>query len=101
MKQIAGMFVLAVGFLLAAQPAAADSGRLYLKLPGVVGPVTVVGQVPQLSQLMSAGASMTIADWRAPIKQVTVTITWRSGDRGGMSRSKTLVALVSPKGVTP
>jgi hypothetical protein len=63
--------------------------------------VTVVGPVPELSQLTGAGASMTIADWRPPIKQVTVMVTWRAGDRGGMSRSKALVALISPKGVTP
>ena len=63
--------------------------------------VTVFGPVPQLSQLNEGAASMTIATWRAPIKQVTVTVTWRAGDKGGMPRSKTLVALVSPKGVTP
>jgi type VI secretion system secreted protein Hcp len=49
MKQIAGMFVLAVGILLAAQPAAADSGQLYLKLPGVVGPTTAVGHTGEIA----------------------------------------------------
>jgi type II secretory pathway pseudopilin PulG len=63
--------------------------------------VTVFGPVPQLAELNSGAASMTIAAWRAPIKQVTVTVTWKAGDRGGKPRSKTLVALVSPKGVTP
>jgi type II secretory pathway pseudopilin PulG len=63
--------------------------------------VTVFGPVPQLAQLTGGAASMTIATWRAPIKQVTVNVTWRAGDKGGKARSKTLVALVSPKGVTP
>lgn len=49
MKQIAGMFVLAVGILLAAQPAAADAGQLYLKLPGVVGPTTAVGHTGEIA----------------------------------------------------
>ena len=107
MKQIAGMFVLAVGFLLAAQPAAADSGRLYLKLPGVVGPVTVVGHTGEIevlsfslgvssptrmrrAELCSDLAVMKVLDQTSPIlfqhtmfgidfKDITLTFTQANG----------------------
>ena len=58
MRQIAGMFVLTAGILLAANPAAADSGQLFLKLPGVVGPATAVGHTGEIAILsFSLGVS--------------------------------------------
>jgi type II secretory pathway pseudopilin PulG len=79
--------------------------RLYkgAKLNTTATPVaaTQYGPVPQLAQLKSGSATATIVSWRAPIQQVTVTVTWSAGSKGGILRSKTLVALVSPKGVTP
>jgi len=67
--------------------------------------VTVFGPVPQLSYLRGGGsgnpvtASMNVSTWNGPVKQVTVTVAWRAGDRGGQVRRRTVTALVGPKGV--
>lgn len=65
---------------------------------------TVFGPVPQLAYLRGgtgspAAASMSVSTWRGSVKQVTVTVTWRAGQDGGRTRSRTTTALVGPKGV--
>jgi type II secretory pathway pseudopilin PulG len=63
------------------------------------------GPVPQLQQLTSqrggAGATgeLRILPYRDTVKMVTVRVVWRSGDRGGKLRERTLTTLIAPEGV--
>ncbi len=59
-----------------------------------------LGPLPQLAQLGGGSASMTVEDYRNPVKRVRVVIDWYAGGRA-QPRSITLTTLVGPGGVTP
>lgn len=59
----------------------------------------LIGSVPQLSELNNGTGTLSITTYRAPVKQVTVTINWRAGGRA-QARSITVTTLVAPGGVT-
>ncbi|MES2459479.1 MAG: hypothetical protein V4671_02770 [Armatimonadota bacterium] len=61
---------------------------------------TVFGPVPQLSELRSGSASLTITTWQSTIKSVVVTVNWRSGERGGQAKKRVVAALVGARGVS-
>jgi hypothetical protein len=68
------------------------------------GSVTAFGDVPQLTYLRSAETpTATVATWnnsKVGVKVVTVTVRWRSGRNGGLQKSRTVTALIAPKGVS-
>jgi len=72
--------------------------------PGEYTDVRAFGAVPQLDATATSGmkdarATMSIRMYRNPVKLVTVEVRWRSGERGGVQRSRTLSTLISPNGV--
>lgn len=71
------------------------------KLPvGSYNDVTRFGPVPQLALLNGGAAQMTVAKAGSGMRQATITITWRAGGNV-QAKSRTVVALFSPNGVTP
>ena len=80
-----------------------ENVRLYKAAPlanGTYPDVTVFGPVPQLAQLSGGAASLTIATYRGAVKSVTVSVSWRAGERS-KARQRAFVTLVAPQGVTP
>jgi len=87
-------------------------------VPFLFGPVPQLARLTRPSDADTAAAGrahVSISDYyervvsgntttlvlRQPVKVITVTITWRSGARGGTPRKRTLTTLVAPDGVTP
>ncbi|MFM7320419.1 MAG: hypothetical protein ACKO5K_02705 [Armatimonadota bacterium] len=62
---------------------------------------TAFGAVPQLDQLKEGTAVVTLANQTEKLKRVTVIVSWRSGNRGGRTRTFETVTLVGSRGVTP
>jgi len=54
----------------------------------------------QMAQLNNGSGTLSVSDYRAPVKQVTVTIRWRAGG-AARARSLSLTTLIAPGGVTP
>ena len=60
----------------------------------------LLSPAPQLAQMNGASGTLTVSDHRAPLKRVTVTITWREGG-AARARSLSLTTLITAGGVTP
>jgi hypothetical protein len=67
---------------------------------GTYADATVFGPVPQLAALRGGSASVRVATWQATIKSVVVTVTWRSGQRGGQTKTQVVTGLIGPRGAT-
>jgi hypothetical protein len=59
----------------------------------------LLGPMPQLAQLSGGNGTLTIATYRSPVKQVTVTINWTAGGQR-QNRSISMTTLVAAGGVT-
>lgn len=62
---------------------------------------TAFGAVPQLDQLKDSAAVVTLGTHTEKLKRVTIIVSWRSGNRGGRTRTFETVTLVGSRGVTP
>jgi len=62
---------------------------------------TAFGAVPQLTQLQQGSATVALANHTDKLKRVTIVVSWRSGARGGRTRTFETVTLVGSRGVTP
>jgi Tfp pilus assembly protein PilV len=62
---------------------------------------TAFGAVPQLDQLKNGAATVTIGNHTNNLRRVTVSISWRSGARGGKTSTFDTMTYVGSRGVTP
>jgi hypothetical protein len=67
---------------------------------GTYTDLSTFGSVPQLSQLDGGTGVVSVSTWRGSVKMAVVTVRWRGGT-AGQSRSTTLTALLSARGVAP
>ena len=67
---------------------------------GTYSDATVFGSVPQLAQLSSSTASVTISTFRGSVDQAVVTIRWRAGGNTAQ-KSRQYAALLMQGGITP
>lgn len=67
------------------------------------GVYQLFGSVQQLSELQDGAATMTVSTYRDPVKQVSVTVTWkgRTGNNIERTRTRTLTTLFTPHGIAP
>lgn len=67
---------------------------------GTYSDASVFGPVPQLASLRGGSASVKIATWQSSAKTVAITVNWRTGQRGGQTKTRVITGLIGPRGVS-
>jgi hypothetical protein len=50
--------------------------------------------------LRGGSASVKIATWQYSAKTVAITVNWRTGQRGGQTKTRVITGLIGPRGVS-
>jgi hypothetical protein len=67
---------------------------------GTYSDATVFGPVPQIASLRNGSASVKISTVQSTLKSVVISVTWRSGERGGQTKTRVISGLLGPRGAS-